>query len=335
MNSIQVQDQSEERSGRAPTVSVVMPCYNVAEYINDALESVLKQTFRDYEILVINDGSPDTDALERVLEPHRQHIVYIKYEDNRGPSAARNAGIRAARGRYIAFLDPDDIWEPNYLDVQLGILEGDPTIDVLYPDAVIFGDVPESGKTYMELCSSEGEVTLESLIRQQCTVPPAVTARAEILARAGLFDESLQSCEDFDLWIRVLDAGGRIEYHRQPLIHYRRRGGSLSSDSLWMHRHVLEVLDKTERTLKLTAAQREALAQARARYRSSLRLEEGRKAFVRGDIAEAINGLTEANVYMASRKVGMVLVFMRLAPGLLMKIYNLRDRLLFQTSTKL
>src|ERR1700730_1568273 len=97
-----------------PTVSVIIPAYNTALYIVETLDSVFAQTFRDFEVILINDGSPDTDKLEQVIEPYRERIVYLK-QKNGGPSAARNAGIGWSRGEYIAFLDSDDSWLPQYL----------------------------------------------------------------------------------------------------------------------------------------------------------------------------------------------------------------------------
>jgi glycosyltransferase involved in cell wall biosynthesis len=102
----------------SPLVSVIIPAYDVAEFIGEALDSVFAQTFTDYEVIVINDGSPDTAKLERALAPYLSRIVYLKQE-NRGVSAARNTGINAARGSLIAFLDGDDVWLPNYLEVQV------------------------------------------------------------------------------------------------------------------------------------------------------------------------------------------------------------------------
>src|SRR5258708_17999800 len=90
-----------------PMVSVIRPAYNVAPFIGEALDSVLAQTFTDYEIIVINDGSPDSEKLEHVLEPYWRGIIYLKQE-NRGAGAARNAGLKAARGKFVAFLDADD-----------------------------------------------------------------------------------------------------------------------------------------------------------------------------------------------------------------------------------
>jgi len=102
----------------ALTVSIVIPAYNVAQYISETLESVFAQTFTDYEVIVVNDGSPDTEDFEQAIEPYLSRIRYLKQE-NRGASVARNTGLQAARGEFIAFLDADDLWLPPYLDQQM------------------------------------------------------------------------------------------------------------------------------------------------------------------------------------------------------------------------
>src|SRR6266702_399564 len=108
----------EQFVNRAPAVSVIIPAYNVARYIGETLESVLAQTFTDYEVIVVNDGSPDTEEFERAIEPYLSRIRYLKQE-NRGASVARNTGLQAAGGEFIAFLDADDLWLPNYLEAQM------------------------------------------------------------------------------------------------------------------------------------------------------------------------------------------------------------------------
>jgi glycosyltransferase involved in cell wall biosynthesis len=194
---------------KTPLVSVIVPAYNVADFIGDALNSVLAQTVTDYEIIVVNDGSPDTEALEKVLGPYMSRIVYLKQE-NRGVSAARNTGIKAARGSLIAFLDGDDSWLPHYLEVQVPRIQADPSIDVLYPNVIMFGDSSEAGEEFMTICPSNGEVTFERLLLQECNVSNCSIARRETIVRAGLFDEELRSVEDFDLWLRVIKHGGRL-----------------------------------------------------------------------------------------------------------------------------
>jgi glycosyltransferase involved in cell wall biosynthesis len=337
--SAQVDGQSEVEAEKAapppapPAVSVIIATYNASAYISEALDSVLAQTFRDYEIIVVNDGSPDTLELERALEPYHGRIVYIKQE-NRGVSGARNTGIRAARATLIAHLDPDDLWEPEYLAVQVAAMRNDPAIDVLYPNALIFGDMPEAGREFMEICPSHGEVTFESLVTQQCNVMTSITARREMVMRAGMFDESLRCSEDFDLWLRIVKEGGRIDYHRQILVRYRRWRGSLSSDPVRVCENALRVLDKAGRTLALTATERQVLKRARARFHAMLRFNEGKRAFTRGDTEAAIAGLKEANAFFLSRKTALVLLLLRLVPGLLLRAYHLRDQYIWRTDTR-
>jgi len=299
-----------------PAVSVIMPAYRVTEYIAEALDSVLAQTFADYEIIVVNDGCPDTAALERVLEPYRGRIVYLKKE-NGGPSSARNAGIRAARAPLVALLDADDVWTPDYLDVQMGMLQADPSIDVLYANGIIFGDSPITGRVIMDLNPSDGEVTFESLLNLKCTVVTStVTARKAALLRAGGFDETFRRAEDFDLWLRVLKSGGRIAYHRRPLLRYRRTRASLSTDAAAMRLSALAVLDKAERMLDLTSAERGALREARLRYQADADYYAGKQALSAGDVPEAIRGLQAANAYQPRLKLAILVLLLKTFPRL-------------------
>src|SRR3954463_33348 len=113
---------SEQLLKRTPRVSVIMPSYNTAPLIGRCLDSVFEQTFQDFEVVLVNDGSPDTPQLERVLSPHLEKhgdkIVYIKQENKRC-AGARNTAIRNARGEFVAFLDSDDVWLPDHLAEQM------------------------------------------------------------------------------------------------------------------------------------------------------------------------------------------------------------------------
>lgn len=317
----------------SPLVSVIVPAYDVAEFIGEALDSVLAQTFTDYEIIVVNDGSPDTEALERALKPYLSRIVYLKQE-NRGVSAARNTGIAAAHGSLIAFLDGDDTWLPNYLEVQVARIQADPSIDVLYPNVMMFGDSSEAGEDFMAICPSSGEVTFERLLLQECNVSNCSIARRETIVRAGLFDESLRSVEDFDLWLRVIKNGGRIVYHRDVLARYRRRPGSLTADPIWLSKHILRVLEKVKHTMTLTPSEQATVELQQRRFQALLQLHEGKRAFFSGDTAGAIHGLTEANRFFRNRKIALTLRMLRIAPRLLLRAYDLRDRLYFRMITK-
>lgn len=327
--------QVGRRVAASPVVSVIVPAYDTAPFIAETLDSVLAQTFSDYEIVVVNDGSPDADELERVLAPYFEHIVYIKQE-NRGLSGARNAAIRASRGRLLALLDSDDVWLPDYLAVQVAEMESDPSIDVLYPNALIFGDGPHAGKEYMEIYPSAGEVTFESLVSERCNVFICATMRREMVIRVGMFDDHLGNklSEDFDLWLRIANHGGRIKYHRQVLVRYRRRPDSLTFEAVRTAERALLSMEKVNEALTLTASERETLEKAINHWRAVLRLEKGKRSFFHNDINGAISSLNEANVYFRSSRLRLALLLMRCAPRFLLGAYQLRNRWVLKTSAK-
>jgi glycosyltransferase involved in cell wall biosynthesis len=318
---------------RPPAVSVVIPAYNTAEYIGDTLSSVLAQTFTDYEIIVVNDGSPDTPALELAIAPYRNRIHYI-VQENRGLSGARNTGIAAARAPFIALVDSDDVWESNYLAHQLALLHERPELAIVYPNAITFGDPMRAGQLFMDLHPSSGPVTFERLLRQECNVMVSVLARRDVLVAAGLFDESLRSSEDFDLWLRVVKGGWKIGYHREPLVRSRLRSSSLSADGVSMCQHIVRVLDKVQREMSLTSSEINLLTERRAYFAALLRLHQGKRAFFAGDHKDAVEALAEANAVLHRRKITAALWMLRIMPGLLLRAYDIRDRLVFRTSTR-
>ena len=309
----------------APTVSVVIPSYNNARYIGQTLDSIKAQTFSDYEVIVVNDGSEDREELERVLESHPLPIVYISQE-NKGVSAARNAAIRIARGEFYAQLDADDQWTPDYLEVQLGILRENPDVALVYPNARIIGDAAPVELEFMKVSPSEGDVTFEALVRQQCTVLTCVTARMSAIRDAGMFDESLRSCEDFDLWLRLVKHGGKILYHRRILALYRRHQGSLSSDRVWMLRHLLAVFEKWARTANLSPAELAVVNEQIVVNRSELRLHEGKRALSAGGASAALVCFQKANEDMHRPKLALVIFLLRHVPRLVVWSFAARQR---------
>src|SRR5215470_4942220 len=213
----------------APAVSVIIPAYGVTLYIAEALDSVLAQTYTDFELIVVNDGCPDTAALEAVLRPYLDRIVYVKKE-NGGVSSARNAGIGVARAPLIALLDGDDAWMPDYLAVQTEFLRTHPQTDIVYSNGIVFGDSPLTGRLGMDLSPSHGEVNFESLVSCRCSVMTSVLARKAAILAVGGYDESLRRAEDFDLWVRAAHAGVKIAYHERLIYRYRQRSSGLSAD---------------------------------------------------------------------------------------------------------
>lgn len=316
------------------TVSVVIPAFNAAAYIGEALDSVLGQTFKDFEIIVINDGSTDSETLERVLEPYRACVTYLR-QGNRGPGAARNAGIRQARGQYIAFLDADDLWSPQYLDEQLRAFGNDRMLDLIYADAELFGDSLLAGRTFMESSPSRGPVTFRSLLALECTVlTSCAVVRRQALIAAGLFDEDFFYAEDFELWARLAHGGAKLGYQRQVLARHRLHASSLTANEARLFEGQWKVFEKLARTLPVSAEERTELETLMQRAQANLYFYKGKRAFFRGDVKEAIDNLQRANTHIKSRKLSLSIIGMRLAPRLLRRAYNVRDCLLLGADTK-
>jgi len=308
---------------QAPTVSVIIPAYQVAPFIRETLDSVFAQTLSPYEVIVINDGSPDTPELERALEPYRTRIRYLK-QDNQGAGAARNAGLRAGRGRFVAFLDGDDVYLPTFLSEQLQLLQVGGEYDLVYADAANFGD-PSSTGSHMDSNPSTGEVTAEGLICGRCNiVTSTVLARRELILETGLFDETLRNSQDFDLWIRLAKNGARINYQRKILLLRRIYSGSLASDPAKSFEGEIRVLQKTLLRTDLAPAELSALEATLKRRLADVEVIRGKRSLLDGDFDAAFSSFQSANDYFHSLKLRLVLISLRIAPGLVRRMYKVR-----------
>jgi glycosyltransferase involved in cell wall biosynthesis len=307
-------------SETAPAVSIVVPAYNVSQFIAETLDSALAQTFTDYEIIVVNDGSPDTARLEEVIGPYRDRLVYLKQE-NKGISGARNAGIRAARGEFIALLDGDDLWEPTFLERQVGEMRRRPDLDLLYCDTVLFGNTPLSGQTFMSMEPSERPIDLATLLAQKAiVVTSCVVARRQRLFEAGLFDERQRYVEDFDLWCRMAAAGMRLDFTPEPLGR-RRHGGAQTSNNLACLTNIVFVYNKHRGLPGLNARHVAVIDSKVAQFQAELDLELGKKHLADRNRMEALRHLAAANRYFHRPKLTALIFALRLFPPL---AYHLR-----------
>ncbi len=189
-----------------PRVSVIIPTHNRAEVIGEAVESVLAQTYRDLEIIVVDDGSTDRtrDALAGYLASHGERVRYV-WQENAGAPAARNTGMRAATGDYIAFLDSDDIYLPRRLEVGVGALEADARLGASYLDqrTVDVNGAVLLGSRIERFGGPASGWILPALFRGDLVQTNTITIRREALAAVGGFDERLWSGQDTDLWWRL------------------------------------------------------------------------------------------------------------------------------------
>ncbi len=180
-------------------ISIIIPTYNRVGRLTAAIESVLEQTDECWELIVVDDGS--TDDSERVVGGFKDpRICYIKQE-NKGVSAARNAGIRNAHGMLIAFLDSDDRWDPRKLEVQLGYLESHPDIHICQTEEMWI----RNGRRVnpMKKHAKPSGWIFTSCLPLCVVSPSAVMLRREVFDTVGLFDEALPACEDYDFWLRA------------------------------------------------------------------------------------------------------------------------------------
>ena len=313
-------------SGADVHISVIVPVYGTAPFLAETLDSILRQTRQDFEIIVVNDGSPDSAAVESIVASYGARVVYLTQE-HRGAAAARNAALKVSKAPYVAMLDSDDRWHPRYLESQVGILEGDPTIDVVFPDAVRFSGTKIGTKRYSSMYSSSGEICFRRVLARECQIYGGVTARRKALLDAGLYDPDLRSGEDLDLWLRVLRAGGRIVYNDEVLAYYRVREGSLTSNEAALARDVLRFLDKLGTKISLTPEEQAVVARQRAGVIARMNFDEGRLAFTRGDTKGAIEKLTLAAAQIGNWRLRLLIAALKVAPGILLRWHRLKERL--------
>jgi glycosyltransferase involved in cell wall biosynthesis len=304
-----------------PRVSIVIPVFNVAAYIAETLDSVLAQSYRDYEVIVVNDGSEDTEFLEKELEPYFDSIVYIK-QDNYGASSARNAAIWAARGSLLAFLDGDDHWLPSYLSDQLEFLDSK-DLDMVYCDAYLFGENQSGKETYMDQSPSDGAVTPESLISWTCNVITSGTiVKKHLIEEARFFDLRLRTHQDFDMWFNLAKRGARIGYQRKVLAKYRVRTSGLSGSGVERAERNISSLEWTARKYELTVSERAAWQKEHDDSWAVLALEKAKHCVALKEYTEAASHLTEANSYFRKQKLAILISLLRICPLMVREIFK-------------
>lgn len=310
---------------KPPRISVVIPAYNCADHICEAIESVLSQKYREHEIIVVNDGSPDAVQLERNIRIYLEEIVYIR-QQNSGAGAARNTGIEHARGDIIAFLDADDVWLPEFLASQYIFLERN-GYDMVYCDAVVFGTRSAYRTTLMESAPSAGVCDLDSILRLRCNVITSGTlVRKSAVLNAGMFENERVLAEDFHLWLRIAAAGARIGYQTKPLLKYRMHAEGLSGGSISRVERSIGAFRRVLETIELTADQRQYVEHQLSCFEADLAVERGKSLLLKGEYREAAGQFRAANSHRRSIKLALVSFLALTAPDLLLKIYRSNRR---------
>jgi glycosyltransferase involved in cell wall biosynthesis len=208
-------------------VSVVMPVYNRAAYVGAAIESVLAQTYRPIQLIVVDDGSMDESA--EIIRTFGDAIHPI-FQENQGVSAARNVGLSAATGAYIAFLDSDDMWEPSFAETMVAAANSRPDAAVFYSRGRAMDATGAMLPQSVSAHRVAPEAMYATLLRKNFLIPSAMLLRREALDDVAWFDSAFTVGEDWDLWLRLLQRGVRFVAVTQSLMRYRVHEGSLTGN---------------------------------------------------------------------------------------------------------
>ncbi len=235
-----------------PLISIIIPTYNVSRFIDQTLESIFDQDVTGYEIIVVDDGS--TDSTQSVLETYKERISYY-CQENRGPAAARNVGIKMAKGKYIAFQDGDDLWPKNKLRLQLELMESHPDVGLLSGDMQRFSgervNVSSMFKKYGFDRNFFGDdfyvmdAYRKIYIHGNYIPTGSVILRRNCLEKVGDFDEGFRHSEDLDLWLRI-SMQYRLAYSNEIWLLRRDHEINLTTDTESMNMSLNKVLEKHE-----------------------------------------------------------------------------------------
>jgi len=267
-------------------ISVIIPTYNRAQSIGRSIDSVLNQSYRNFEIIVVDDGS--TDNTRDILLSFGNHIKYIR-QDNKGPSNSRNVGINASRGEFVAFLDSDDYFMKPNLEIKIAFLESNPHIGWVYSDwEYVDGQDNYIEKGSLKFNYSEKKLygnIFEELIRSRNFISPCtVLLRKSVLEDVGYFDPEIPSQEDYDLWLRV-SLKYPTHYIDRALVSVTSQPDSLSQDfTKWVHGNSL-IVDKLTWLIPTDFGDRERIL---SRLLADKHTFIGRDLFQKGQFNKAI-----------------------------------------------
>jgi glycosyltransferase involved in cell wall biosynthesis len=223
-----------------PMVTVVIPAFNAERHVAEALSSIEEQTFSNIEVVLVDDGSTDKTLQEAERFSDRLDLTIVQQE-NAGPSAARNTGIRRARGRYCAFLDADDVMLPELLATQTALLEEDPELGLVCTNVMTFDERGVIHPARWNFAEPFVGTVLDRLLLENFVSTSAVMARTNCLMEAGLFSEKRHVAEDYELWLRMA-VRSKLGIIDRSLVKYRYRPGSLSDNRLFSAHCALEVI---------------------------------------------------------------------------------------------
>jgi len=295
-----------------------MPAYNVEPYIGEAIRSALAQTYADFELIVVDDGSKDGTA--EVVRPFLESDPRVRMvqQSNHGLAAARNTALRAARGEFLALLDSDDLWDPAFLASQIAILQARPAVDIVTGNGWYLGG-PKHGQPTRPYPDRRADPDLASIIGDEWSVFIMSVFRRRVYTVVGPFDEAMRSNEDYDFWLRAAMAGCVFVRNDQPLGYYRVRTDSLSASNVRMLRGILQVYSKLRPRIEDRPGEIDVLQRQVTRFEAELLAAEARLALEIADFEAAQEYLGALHARRGGLSLRLAQFLARWAPNLLQR----------------
>jgi hypothetical protein len=310
----------------SPTVSVITPAFNSAVYLAEAVDSVIAQSFADFELLIVDDGSTDaTVSIARRLA-ERDARVRVIAARHAGVSAARNAAMRAARGGYLALLDSDDVWSRDFLAAQMAIFRDLAPVDVVTGNACNLGG-PLDGQALHPVGPGPRWISLLDMIERESAVCIMSVFRRAVFETIGGFDETLDRSEDYEFWIRAAAAGFQFVENPKPLARYRRRADGASADDQQMLSGITCVLRRTRVLRAGCPAEIAAIDRQLARFERQQLLDRAKAHLLDGEYGPAADDFETLSNLTRDFASGVIAHVSRRAPGMLRWAYLARKRL--------
>jgi len=293
-----------------------MPAYNVAPYIGEAIRSALAQTYTDFEVIVVDDGSTDATGAVAGEFAQADSRVRLVQQANRGLAGARNTALRTATGEYFALLDSDDVWEPGFLAEQIAILQARPHVDIVTGNGWYL-DGPRHGQLARPYPDPRPDPELASIIGDEWSIFIMSVFRRRVYATVGAYDENMRSNEDYDFWLRAALAGCVFVRNDKPLGHYRIRTDSLSASNARMLRGILHVYTKLRPQILDLPREMAILQRQVTRFEAELLAAEARLALEIADFEAAQQYLGALHARRGGVSLRVAHFLSRYAPNLL------------------
>ena len=302
------------------TVSVIVPAYNAARYLPDALKSVLRQAYQDWEVILVDDGSTDNtrEVVSSFIPQFGSRLNYI-YQANKGLPAARNTAIRNARGKYLALLDADDVWLEHRLELTVARLDEDPEIGIAHghvmrigPNGETLGVPARPPARYLS-----GRIARDIYLRRAHILCPTATFRRNCVDVVGYFDETMRASEDRDMWFRIAERY-TVAYIPEIIAQYRSSPSSMSRDLHRMKTAQRQFCDKHRHSPVCSASTyRRAVA--------SIYREQGDALFSLGSIGASIRDYWTAVMYHPCNVKNVYMLFRALAEAPVSRFAKVRN----------